>query len=187
MDNIIRYQTASEVSELTGELTYKTFLLDGKVKGGRNKTARIEFTDSFSGREMSKEEKEMEEYKLLDGIDEDKEIYKVNPYPFSRMQYLIQVDADRIGQKNEAFERAFKLETYDRAIANPLVQQDLEAMNKITRDFLFEPLMKGEANKYVPNLQKVAGSMAPQEANSGGKGQDIPSRMMRSVAMENVT
>ena len=168
VDNIIRYQTASEVSELTGELTYKTFLLDGKVKGGRNKTARIEFTDSFSGREMSKEEKEMEEYKLLDGIDEDKEIYKVNPYPFSRMQYLIQVDADRIGQKNEAFERAFKLETYDRAIANPLVQQDLEAMNKITRDFLFEPLMKGEANKYVPNLQKVAGSMAPQEANSGG-------------------
>ena len=187
VDNIIRYQTIGEVSEITGEMAYKTFLLDGKIKGGRNKTSYIKFTDRFAGKKMTKEEMEKEEYKLLDGLEDEKEVYEVNPYPFSRMHYLVQVDADKVGEKNEAFIRAFKLETYDRAITNPLVVNDPEAQLKITRDFLFEPLMKGEAAKYLPNLQKVADQLAPTEEQmegQGGEGQDLPSRMMRSAAMD---
>lgn len=183
VDDIIRYETIGEVDELTGEATYKTFLLDGKVKGGRDKTSRIVFTDAYAGKAMDQDEREEAEYKLMDKLSEDKEIYLVNPYPFSKMQYLITIDADKMLERNDAFERAFKLETYDRAIANPLVAQDPEALQKITRDFLFEPLMRGEASKYLPNIQKVASSLVPSSP-SGGGGQDIPSRMMRSAAME---
>lgn len=181
VDNIIRYQTIGEVSEITGTSTYKTFLVDGKVKGGHEKTSYIQFTDRFAGREMDEDEKEMEEYKLLDMAGDEKELHEVNPSLFARMDYLVTIDADKMLQKNDAFERAFKLETYDRAIANPLVQQDPESMQKITRDFLFEPLMRGEASNYLPNVEKIMAGIAPQQG-----GQDLSSRMTQSAAMESL-
>lgn len=181
VDDIIRYQTVGETNEITGDTAYKTFLVDGKVKGGRDKVSRIIFTDKYAGKSMDEEERKMERYKLMDEAGDDKEIYKVNPYPFSRMQYLITIDADKMLERNDSFERAFKLETYDRAIQNPLVLQDPEAQQKITRDFLFEPLMRGEASKYLPNIQKVAQSLTPQKT---GGGQDLTSRIVRSAAME---
>ena len=183
VDNIIRYQSVGELSEITGELTYKTFVVDGKVKGGKDKSSYIKFTDRFAGKEMSKEEKDKENYKLADEAGEEKDIYEVNPYVFSRMDYMITIDADRALQKNDAFERAFKLETYDRAIANPLVMQDPESMQKITRDFLFEPLMRGEASKYLPNVEKVAQSLVPNEQNGGARGKGLPERMVQGSAM----
>ncbi len=182
VDDVIRYQTIGEVSEITGKTTYKTFLIDGKVKGGQNRTSYIRFTDRYAGQTMSKDEKDMEEYRLMEEAGEDRELHEVNPSLFARMQFLITINADQMLQRNDAFDRAFKLETYDRAIANPLVQMDAESMQKITRDFLFEPLMKGEASKYIPNIQKVASQIMPPTQEQGG-GQDLPSRMMRSQAM----
>jgi hypothetical protein len=99
------------------------------------------------------------------------------------MDYLITIDADKALQKNDAFERAFKLETYDRAIANPLVVQDMESMQKITRDFLFEPLMRGEASRYLPNVQKVANLLVPPEK---GNKKGLPERMVQGSAMREI-
>lgn len=180
VDDIIRYQTIGEMSEITGDMSYQTFLLGGKVKGGKEKTTYIKFTDRFAGKKMTEKQRKMEEYKLMEKAGDDKEIYEVNPGAFSRLEFLIQIDADRMMQKNDAFERAFKLETYDRAMANPLIQQDPEAMNKITRDFLLEPLVRGEASKYLPQVQKVASSLVP----TSGKKTDMPSRMVQSAGME---
>jgi hypothetical protein len=185
VDNIIRYQSIGEVAELTGETTYKSFLIDGKVKGGQNRTSHIRFTDRFAGKEMTQDEKEMEEYKMLDGSGDEKDIAEVNPSLFARMSYLITIDADKMLQKNDAFERAFKLETYDRAIANPLVQQDMDSMQKITRDFLFEPLMSGEASKYLPNIQKVAQQV--MSTQGGGQDTGMPGQMVQNKAMGNLS
>jgi len=184
VDDIIRYQSIAEMSEITGKETYKTFLVNGKVKGGKEKTSYIRFTDRFAGKEMTAEEKEMEEYKLLDQAGDEREIYEVNPYLFSRMQYLITIDAERMLQRNDAFERAFKLETYDRAIANPLVAMDPEAQLKITRDFLLEPLMKGEASKYLPNIARVAQGLVPQETGEGAGKSPMSERLMQSTALQ---
>lgn len=183
VDDIIRYQSIAEMSEITGTETYKTFLVDGKVKGGQDKTSYIKFTDRFAGMEMTKEEIEMEEYRMMEEAGEEKEIYEVNPYLFSRMQYLITIDADKMMQKNDAFDRAFKLETYDRAIQNPLVMRDPEAQLKITRDFLLEPLMQGDASKYLPSLQKIAQQVVPG-AQPGQPGSDMTQRVMQGNAMQ---
>ena len=148
-----------------GEMTYRNFLVSGKVKDGRDKTSKIVFTDRFAGKSMSQKRRDMEAFKLMDGRDEDEEVHEVNPLPFARMQFLVTIDAERMLQRNDAFERAFKLETYDRALLNPLVQRDPEAMQKITRDFLFEPLMKGEAAQYLPKVSKVANALIPQRQN----------------------
>ena len=183
VDDIIRYQSIAEVGEITGKETYKTFLVDGKVKGGKEKTSYIRFTDRYMGTEMSDEEVEMDEYKLLEEAGDNKEIYEVNPYLFSRMQYLITIDADKMMQKNDAFDRAFKLETYDRAIANPLIMNDPEAQLKITRDFLLEPLMRGSASEYLPNIAKVAQSLTPQEGDKTG----MAGRMVQGMATQGMS
>lgn len=181
VDDIIRYQSIAEVGEIAGKETYKTFLIDGKVKEGNAKTSYIRFTDRYMGEEMTDEEIEMEEYKLMDQAGEDKEIYEVNPYLFSRMQYLITIDADKMMQRNDAFERAFKLETYDRAIQNPLIMQDPEAQLKITRDFLLEPLMRGDASKYLPNIEKIMQSLVPPES---GDQTGMAGRMVQGSAIQ---
>jgi hypothetical protein len=180
VDDIIKYQTIAEVSEITGKETYKTFLVDGKVKGGKDKTSYIRFTNRHMGQELTEEEKDMKEYELMDEAGDDREIHEVNPALFARMNYLITIDADKMMQRNDAFDRAFKLETYDRAIQNPLVMADPEAQLKITRDFLLEPLMAGEASKYLPNIQKVAQSLVPPEQ---GGGSDMAGRMVQSAAL----
>ncbi len=161
VDDIIRYQTIAEASEITGKEAYKSFLLDGKVKGGRQVTSQIRFTDRLLGMEMSDEDKRKANIKLYEESGDGREIFDVNPEAFAKMQYLITIDADAMLQRNDAFERAMKLEIYDRAIASPLIQSDPEAMNKITRDFLLEPLMKGEASKYLPEISTVAMPLIP--------------------------
>lgn len=160
-DDIVRYQTIGEAGELIGEVNYKIFSVPNRVRGGRNKTTYIRFTDRFANQQMTKEERDMEEYKLLDEAGDDRELIEANPYVFGRLNWLIVVDADSVLRHSEAFERTFKLSAYDKAMANPLVQRDPDAQLKITRDFLFEPIMKGDASKYLPQISKVASTVIP--------------------------
>jgi len=168
VEDIIRYQTVGEVGEIVGEMSYKTFLLDNQIKEGRSITSVIRFTDKHSGEEMTKRDKIRNELKLFEEAGENRQIYEVNPGMFSKLDFLITIEADEMLMRNDSFERAFKLETYDRAIQNPLIQQDPESLAKITRDFLLEPLMKGEAAKYMPQgMQKAVNQLVP------GGGQDL--------------
>lgn len=170
-DDIIRFQTVGEAGEILGDTVYRTFIIDGKLREGREKTTRIKFTDRFAGRAMSKEERETEEYKLMEEAGEDKDLIEVNPGVFSRMNWLFTIDAEQMTRRNTQFERQFKLAAYDRAIRDPLVQQDPESQLKITRDFLFAPIFKGEAAKYLPRIRKVAEGVTgyPQPNAGAGK------------------
>jgi hypothetical protein len=186
VDDIVRYQTIGEAGKLAGEMNYKNFVIGGKVSEGKEKSVRIRFTDRYAGKKMTKKEIEVEKYRLASEQGENEVIYDVNPSVFSELDFFVTIDADRMMQKNDAFERAFKLETYDRAILNPLVQQDPESQLSITRDFLFEPLMRGEASKYLPNISKVANQLIPGQVNARPNGsKDLPERVMQSVAMQN--
>lgn len=176
-DDIIRYQTLGSAGEILGETLYRTFIIDGRLREGRDKTTRIKFTDRFAGRPMSKEEREEEEYNLMDEAGEDKELIEVNPGVFSRLNWLFTIDAEQMMRRNTPTEQRYKLATYDRAMTNPLVMADADAQLKITRDFLFEPLMKGDAAKYLPRVQKVVEGIAggyPQEGAAGGKPKGKP-------------
>lgn len=183
VDDIIRYQTTGKVSEILGgvpKMKFKTFVTGGKVKEGRRVTEQIQFTDEFAGMEMTPDEKEKRELRMLTEAGDEKEIYKVNPSLFARMDYLVSVDYEQMMQKNSSFEKAFKLEVYDRSIANPYVDQQA-----VTRDFLMEPLVGGEASKYMKNLDGAQGVIpqAPEEVTKKGR---IPQRMMASAAMQNI-
>jgi hypothetical protein len=161
IDDIVRYQTIGEAGEILGETLYKTFMIDGRIREGTQKTTYIKFTDRFAGRSMSDEEKATEGYQLMEEAGNDRELIEVNPGVFARMNWLVSADAEQLTRRNTAFERTFKLAAYEKAIANPLVMADPEAQLKITRDFLFEPIMKGDASKYLPRIQKVANTIVP--------------------------
>ena len=180
-DNILRYMTVGEAGELLGEMTYKSYLVD-RVKEGKKQTTQIRFSDRYAGASMSKEEKEMEEYKLMDEYGADSELFFVNPGPFVRLRFSTVVDPDQLMQRNDAFERTFKLSVYDRAIADPLIQQDMEAHSKITRDFLLEPLVKGDAAKYMPNIKKIAEQITPAAGQSGRPSKSTPASTVRQLA-----
>lgn len=179
-DDIIRFQTIGNAAEILGEMSYRSFIIDGKLREGREKTTRIKFTDKYAGRSMSKEERETEEYKLMEEAGEDKELIEVNPGVFARLNWMFTIDAEQMTRRNTQFERQFKLAAYDRAIRDPLVQQDPEAQLKITRDFLFEPIFKGEAAKYLPRIRKVA------EGVAGGYPQDTSGRSKTAAAPEEI-
>lgn len=160
VDDIIRHQTLGQAGEIIGQMAYKTFVVDGRVKEGKNVSTYVKFTDRFAGMSMTKQEKDFEEYGMMSEHG-DKDLVEVNPGIFARMDFLVTVDADQLMRRNSAFERAFKVSIYDKAIMNPLILKDPEAMNKITRDFLFEPVMKGDAAKYLPNIKAIASQVVP--------------------------
>jgi hypothetical protein len=191
VDDIIRYETVGEAGELIGQMNYKSFILDGRIKEGRNISTHIKFTDRFAGESMSKDERSMEEYKMMSDAGDDKEILEVNPYVFSHLDWYTITDADELLRRNDKFERAFKVSVFEKAVNDTLVQQDPEAHQKILRDFLFEPLMRGDASKYLPKIQKVAQTIVPgmpgqQDPNDPGNGypqNDMSSRVVAQGAM----
>lgn len=166
MDDIIRYQTIGEAGEMLGETLYKTYMVEGRVREGKEKTTYVRFTDRYAGQSMDQEARDEEGYRLMDEAGDNRELIEVNPGVFARLNWLVSADAEQLTRRNTAFERSFKLAAYEKAITNPLVLADPEAQLKITRDFLFEPIMKGEASKYLPRIQKVANTIVPEPGGS---------------------
>ena len=139
---------------------------------------------------MTKDEKQKEELALLTMHGEDTEVHEVNPAVFANRSFLITVDPEQ-KNKNDKFDQAFKLEVYDRAIQNPYVDQEA-----ITRDFLLEQLIKGEATKYMKQNMGALGSLLPQNPQQPGQppqagqpqgaGTPMTQRVMQSAAMQPV-
>jgi hypothetical protein len=185
VNDIVRYQTIGEIGEIVNgipTLTYKSFNIP-KVKQGKNVTERIRFTNRYAGEKMTTEEKRRAGLKLLEENGDNAHLYEVNPDAFAKLDFLIVVEPEDLIPRNTSFERAMKLEVYDRAIGNPLIAQNPEKLADVTRDFLFEPYLKGEASKYIPeSTQNVMSKIMP-EMGGADKPSDLSARMVKNVAM----
>lgn len=173
VDDIIRYQTVGETIELGGGslgTKYATLVLSDKVIEGQKKNIVIEFTDEWAGSgEMSEEAMKEKRVKMYEDKPENQEIYKVNPAVWIRRQFLVVVEPDALKPMNDAFDKTFKTELYDRLILNPLIANDPEKLAEVTRDFLLEPTVKGEASKYIPkDTKKVMDSIMPRTTPAEG-------------------
>lgn len=166
IDDIVRHQTIGEAGAILGQMLYKTFAIGDRVRQGKGKTTYVRFTDRYAGMQMTDKEREMASYRLMKEAGDDKEIIDANPSVFARRNFFAYTDADQLARRNTTFERTFKIAAYEKAMSNPLVMRDPDAQLKITRDFLFEPLMGANAGYYLPDVAKVAAQLIP------GKGQD---------------
>jgi hypothetical protein len=170
LDDILRYQTVAEMGEITNEipkLLYKSYNL-ARTKNGKNVTDKIVFTDAYAGIMMTKEEKKMAEISMYEKHGDDAHVWEINPSRFINLNFEILVEPDELLAKDALSIAKMKQDIYDKAIANPLFQQDPEKMAMLTRDFLFEPIVHGDAAKYIPeSTAKVVNGIVPGGAPAG--------------------
>ena len=181
---IVHNMSTAQVEELTGgdtRMKFRSFLLQNQTIGGKNVTQRIEFTDSLMGREMTPEEVKQAQFDLIDeegGIKSKERIYRVNPFVWSQLDFMVYIDVDNLLPKNEQIEKAIKLEAYDRAINNPILDPEV-----VTREFLLEAIAPGEADKFIRQGQPEA---APQ-AGGGQSSSPIVQQLSNSGALTELT
>jgi len=147
--SILQFMTVAQVGEVAG-LKYKSFLLPSKT--GMQKTKKVILDGELP--DMSTEEDDLiKSYEILAEQDGDKEIYRVNPSIFRRRKFLVRINPESIIQPSEAVKKALNLEEYDRAIANPLANQE-----EIFKDLLLGSYdaTKNDVDKYVTEPQPVA-------------------------------
>ena len=169
--SIVQYMPIAEVGEIVGDdvrLKFPTILLPNKNIDGKKKNRQIEFTDQMP---QSEEEQKKMEFDLLkrEGYnpsqedDGDKSIVKVNPDAFRRMKYLVKIEPDFTDRATKFYK---KIQLYDRLIMNPLANQEASL-----RDFLLNPFVPGEEDKYVakksdmeqnPVLQQMMNTNKPK-------------------------
>src|SRR5690606_23061200 len=137
------------VSRITANapLVYKTFLLHNKQTSGGAKTRKIRFEGEMS-EAMSPEEYLNNSYKSLQeegGLESKTELYKVNPTLFRNLKYFVTISPDVLNPRSEELERAYGLEFYDRAIANPIADQE-EAFRRLLRT---DPIARKDPEKFI--------------------------------------
>ena len=167
-DVILNHITVGQVEEITAgipRMKFRTFLLAEKVENGKKVSKKIVFTEELMGIELEEDETEeerleKESFKVAEeqgGIESDTKIVKVNPARFRSSEFMFYIAPEAMLPSNQFLDKALKLESYDRMIGNPFVDQAAA-----TRDFLLEPVAEGNADKYMAKEPA-----APPEAGGG--------------------
>ena len=96
------------------------------------------------------------------GFNSDQRIFLANPALFRDLKYKVSITADMITPPSENLKKALNLELYDKAIANPLTDQET-----VTRDLLFGSYQqtRNDTDKYMKKM--VAPMQPPIEGQQG--------------------
>ena len=152
LSDILQYMTMADAEKTTGEkgLLYKTFYAKEPGKMGRQN--KIQFDGNMPDTMTDKEKEDMSWMllKAQGGLKAKTTLWKVNPSLFREHKFKFAVDADVLNPRSAELERAFDLETYDRAVASPVANQE-----EIYKDLLMGSNPKTERNpeKYVTKPQ----------------------------------
>ena len=99
IDVIVQHQTIAEVSEITGEEKWKTFILTDVKENDLNTTHKIMFKPDMMGQEMNEEEMFNKSNELMDkegGVDSDMRIFEVNPEAWRKLKYNLVLDVEEL-------------------------------------------------------------------------------------------
>lgn len=184
ISDILQYMTVGEASELTGDtakLKFRSLLMKDRMSDGRKKMRKIDFDLTVPEEEIPEEDALRREIGMLEdegGLDGDKEIIKVNPKLFRDLKYQIYIVPDVLTKPSSSLEKVIKLEAYDRAIQNPLANQEA-----IFRDFLLENYVPGETDKYirVPQQQMQPPGMGAGIGGGMGEKEKVVEKMTETI------
>lgn len=154
VSDILQHMTVAQVSEITGDMKYRSFILPEKMVDGKTISKKIQFSSPADNPAPTTEEEYMDKsFALLDtegGPSAEKKIYQVNPESFRQRKYKIKVSVDELTPPSKSLARAMDIEAYDRLIQNPNVDQIA-----VTRDFLIGAVRPGSGDKYIKKQQDV--------------------------------
>ena len=157
--DILQYKTLGEAKEVDGPIVYQSFLLPDKIGG--DSTKKIQF-DLNAPTSLTDADALAQSYKIMmeqGGPKSKISLQKVNPEKFRNNKYHMMITPDVLNPRSDQLERAYDLETYDRAITNPILDQE-----EVTKDFLLRtnPRSKKNPDKYInKNPQPMAGQNIP--------------------------
>lgn len=172
LSDILQYMTMPDAEKITreGGLLYKTFYAKEPGKSGRQN--KISF-DSQMPDSMTEDEKldmSWEVLKAQGGIKSSTTLWKVNPILFREHKFKFAVDADVLNPRSSELERAYDLETYDRAVASPVADQE-----KIYVDLLMSSNPKTERNPERYVMKQQPGQQVPANGQPGTPSASKPS------------
>lgn len=162
LSDILQYMTMPDAEKITDEggLLYKTFYAkDGKS----GKQAKISF-DAKMPDSMTEQEKLDMSWDLLKaqgGLKSNTTLFKVNPSLFREHKFKFAVDADVLNPRSAELERAFDLETYDRAVASPVANQEE----------IYKELLMSSNPKTERNPDRYVAKQPPQPSQTPANGQ----------------
>ncbi len=170
LGDIIQYMTLGEVSDIVDDpMVYKTLLLGSTPT--KNVNRKIVFDPEMAD-EYSDEEVLDSSYEILTAEKskgDDIEIYRVNPMIFRDLKYKVTVSPDVLNPRSEQLLKAMDLETYDRLVQNPSVNQE-EALK----------LLLSTNDKTKKNTDKFVAKQ-PQQVQEGNPASGAVSPMASAV------
>ena len=170
ISDILQYMTMPDVEKITDEggLLYKTFYAKEPGKNGKQNKISFDANLPDSMTDDEKEEMSWELLKAQGGVKSSVTLWKVNPSLFREHKFKFAVDADVLNPRSAELTRAFDLETYDRAVASPVADQE-----KIFKDLLMSsnPKTERDPDAYVMKQQPQAPAGAPQPGQTPANGQ----------------
>ncbi len=199
LGDILQYLTIADADKITADapLVYKTFLMRDRSSDGTQKTRKIQFDGAMPDDTMSGEDQLSQSYDALSAGDAtDMEIWRANPRMVRELKYMVTVSPDAITPRSRDLEKQFDLETYDRAIMNPVADQEeiyklLLSTNDTTRKDPDKYIAKQQnpveglsQQQMAPAMGSVAGPMqqkSAQPALPGPGGQPSPYPQTASV------
>ena len=174
LSDILQYMTIADAEKVTesGGLMYKTFFAKEPGKTGKNN--KISF-DANMPDSMTEDQKMEMSFALLvkqGGTKADMTLWKVNPILFREHKFMFTIDSDVLNPRSADLIRAFDLETYDRAIASPVADQE-----KVFTDLLMatNPKTAKDPQAYIkpPAPPQIPG-LAPDQSQQSDQAQPPP-------------
>jgi len=189
--DVIQHLTLGDllgIADGASAVKFRKFTMPDRETETGTKTRTIEFENPAeleSEAEMmgmeGVEDYELEKsYQVLEQegnkLDNKTEIYKVNPEKFRDLRFKIKITPDVVTPPTEAMRKAMNLEAYDRAIQNPLANQEL-----IFKDLLLNSYdkLRDDPDKYIMK-QEQANPMA-QALGAEGGGQGSPTGAVQQM------
>jgi hypothetical protein len=191
LSDVLQYLTIGEMTDTLGdELVYKTFYVnDASDSGKKNK---LVFDKNMPDELTDDEKLEMSLAILKEqgGMDSNTTLMKANPSLTRKLKYKFVVDGDVLNPRSAELERAYDLETYDRAIISESADQEkifvdlLMSTNPKTaknpkaylkKEEPIPPQQLGPDGKPLAGQQANGGSLPKPNVPIGGKG--LPQQM----------
>lgn len=158
--DILQYMTIGNVQDIVSDndvMKFRSFLMNDRIIDGKKKNRRINFKpDIFGSEKVTKEDKTNKEFDLLSKVDEDTELIEADPELFRKRKFKLKVTPDIITPPSDTIKKALNLEEYDRAIMNPLANQEA-----IYRDLLLGSYngTKDDPDKYIQKQPSTLGGL----------------------------
>ena len=163
IDIAINNLTTAQVDEIEGT-SYRAFLLKDQMVAGKKVSKRVRFDDFLMGHPMTEKEKRQYRMSLLEevGYPYNKEhLYVVNPYLFSKFQYMAYSDADQLEPETQAEKQTLWSNLYKMLRQDPFIEPEA-----LVRGLAMSYLKTGYEDILTKNPQAVMGGAMIQKPGS---------------------